>query len=718
MTPYIIVTLIVFERQIQPRPGKTHAFCTQKAPPTSPGLFGMGRLMLLPEVPIHGRLAAIGATCSRQVEQKPHNGGLPRGTPGPKQLPISSKLRLVLQLGPRPICRFVPIARSGAVAQSPSKTCNAPRVLGLSGVMTTSKLPLGWSALLGLAVSAPTWAQCPVAIDLNPGPGFSRPAFYHVAFGQELYFALTTQAMGLELWKWSPATGVVLAADVKTGGGTSRPEGMTACCTAQGPRVFFSAAGTGINTELWATDGAAGSFWQVAEIRPGSSGSLPNNLVPVGNRVFFTANDGTTGNELWVSGGTAGGTYLVKDIRAGTNSNPSEMTALRDKLLFTADDGTGRELWVSDGTAVGTVALGPQVPSLGTSPYELTTCGDVVFFTTGNELWKTDGTVAGTVLVQDVASKWPGARLLRNFVCCGARLFFAASVTGAGRLLFVSDGTDAGTYRVQNDPFTATSVVGLPVCSNGRLFFVGTHSSSGYELWVSDGTHAGTVLAADIVPGTQGSSPSNLVAVGTGVCFSADDGTNGDEPWFSDGIAAGTFMLCDLDPAGSSSPSDMYVVGGQLWMMATQPTIGTEPHVLATPGAYVQRLGGAGAPDYPDLSSVSGAPPVLGSTMQLAASGPTGHLGVLFAGALALPAPPIPGLLQGGCDWTGLSAGTAVGLVSTTASSMTVPITMPGLVALEGLQLGLQAVWADPLSSPPIQLSNGLQLVIGAAVPH
>jgi ELWxxDGT repeat protein len=58
------------------------------------------------------------------------------------------------------------------------------------------------------------------------------------------------------------------------------------------------AAGTG--GELWQWSGASGPLL-VDDIAPGSAGSDPTELTPVGNVVYFAANDGS-GEELWLVG--------------------------------------------------------------------------------------------------------------------------------------------------------------------------------------------------------------------------------------------------------------------------------------------------------------------------------------------------------------------------------------------------------------------------------
>src|SRR5438270_914055 len=54
--------------------------------------------------------------------------------------------------------------------------------------------------------------------------------------------------------------------------------------------------------------------------------SNPSHLTAVGATIFFTANDGVKGVELWKSDGTVSGTGLVKDIRPGsTGSYPEQL---------------------------------------------------------------------------------------------------------------------------------------------------------------------------------------------------------------------------------------------------------------------------------------------------------------------------------------------------------------------------------------------------------
>ena len=72
-------------------------------------------------------------------------------------------------------------------------------------------------------------------------------------------------------------------------------------------------------------------------------------------------------------------------------------------------------------------------------------------------------------------------------------------------------------------------------------------------------------LVKDIVPGEEGSGPSELVSVGSSVYFTARDPGSGLELWKSDGTDVGTRMVRDIWPGpGSSSPRQLTNFGGNV----------------------------------------------------------------------------------------------------------------------------------------------------------
>ena len=141
----------------------------------------------------------------------------------------------------------------------------------------------------------------------------------------------------------------------------------------------------------------------------------------------------------------------------------------------------------------------------------------------------------------------------------GGELLVSASDGAAGRELFATDGTAAGTHLVRDIwSGSGSSAPRDLVKAGNRVFFSAATAATGRELWMTDGTAAGTVLVKDIWPGADGSEPHNIAAVGDVVFFSAWDGQHGFELWRSDGTAAGTAMVADslvatVDPSGAAS---------------------------------------------------------------------------------------------------------------------------------------------------------------------
>ncbi len=581
--------------------------------------------------------------------------------------------------------------------------------------------------MLSLAALASTsFSQCSVLYELEPGTATGNPTHLTAGWGNTLFFT-GRHALGPELFRWDPVNGAGLLKDIAQGPVGSSPESLTVCCTRFGPRLFFSASDSSHGRELWISDGTPAGTQMVKDIQPGRLASTPYYMAAVDDRVFFAADDGTHGIELWVSDGTPAGTTMVKDIfPMSAGSHPAYLIALEERVIFSANDpGIGRRIFVSDGTPAGTMPLWPTSPgpTMLDSP---TVFGSRLFFggydpVAGDELWATDGTPSGTVLIADLV---PGGTSSRPTGLCEYRgeLYFSAASYGVVRELFKTDGTMAGTVQVTNlnGGLAPGSTPQNLTSANGLLFFTAhprATTTHGRELHVTDGTAAGTRLAADINP--MGSSfPSDLVPTGNGVCFRAE-GPNGQELWFSDGTAAGTFEVCDIDPGTSSAdPTDLTLCHGRLLFSATTPATGRELHWLPTPGATQTRLGQGSLPDRPTLQIVDERTPVQGSSIDLLGHGPSNHLGILYLG-LSVSGPPLPGLMQAGCDWIGLLTPNKVPLTSTAQNQIGVTLAVPTQPYFFGVALHLQAWWLNLAAGTPlVQVSNGVQMVLGGDRPQ
>ena len=185
----------------------------------------------------------------------------------------------------------------------------------------------------------------------------------------------------------------------------------------------------------------------------------------------------------------------------------------------------------------------------------------------------------------------------QHLIALDDKLFFD-SLTDSylGEDLWVSDGTDAGTYRVTT--LTATDTGGglnSAVSFQHQLFFANNTDTTGPELWVSDGTATGTHILLDAVPGPGGIAPSNLVAGAEQLYFAAgDSSTTGNELWTSDGTPEGTKLLADIATEGNSSnPSTPVQMGGALYFAADHSDAGRK--------VWQVQLGDAGAQLLSDL---------------------------------------------------------------------------------------------------------------------
>ncbi len=349
----------------------------------------------------------------------------------------------------------------------------------------------------------------------------------------------------------------------------------------------------------------------------GFHSSFPQDGVDLYGTALFTAVDGTSGREPWRTDGTAAGTFLLRDIRVGqppfTNnysSDPTGFAVFEDRAYFFATDGGGRGLWTTDGTTAGTTLVAP-----GISGAQLTPFGDRMLFAgddgnTGVELWRTDGTAANTALVVDL---WPGrcAKFQEphngspSFLTpLSGSVFFVANDGQRGLELWRTDGTAAGTVVLDLVPGSTGSAPRDLVVFEGALWFAARHPILGEELWRSDGTAAGTAVFADLVAGGS-SLPRQLTVAGGQLFFVASTPANGTELWVTDGSAGGTRLVRDVMPGVFSGNPDSLAAGaGKLLFRVNDPAIGREPWASDGTAAGTVPLGDL-APGTADSTNAS-----------------------------------------------------------------------------------------------------------------
>ena len=90
------------------------------------------------------------------------------------------------------------------------------------------------------------------------------------------------------------------------------------------------------------------------------------------------------------------------------------------------------------------------------------------------------------------------------------------------------DGADITLLEhVPSGPYDGNPSVSL----NNHLFFWAVERDAGKALFTTDGTEAGTALVADPQPETASAFPREIVALDDRLVFVADDGVHGKELW-------------------------------------------------------------------------------------------------------------------------------------------------------------------------------------------
>lgn len=394
-------------------------------------------------------------------------------------------------------------------------------------------------------------------------------------------------------------------------------------------KAIFVGVQSGSGVEPWVSDGTAGGTFLLKDIAAGTTRSMyyyGNQFAVANGHVIFVADDGVNGSELWTTDGTTAGTVLLKDIYPGSiGSNPTNLTVVGTKVVFSATSADGNELWITDGTPAGTGELADAVPgSASLSPANLAALNgsqfyfmglnpaihtasayvgdingtitafdsvvvpndssqanslaalgsDVVFGAygdgTGNKLWRSDGTESGTLPYADI---FPAQTCvdITQIATYGGSVFFQASTPGLSMGLMQTDGTYAGTTKIVDANGTAfNSFLNSPVrFSATQMLFDASDATHGREPWITDGTTSGTFMIKDLVAGTGSSVtyfPPVVNSTQHRVYFAADTGSSTYNVWVSDGTTAGTVQLTAL---GTPSTLKIFPAGTKTYFGIT-----------------------------------------------------------------------------------------------------------------------------------------------------
>jgi len=402
-------------------------------------------------------------------------------------------------------------------------------------------------------------------------PRLTRPV---LPLANQLLFPAFTPENGLELFiSDTSAQGASLVKDIRTGTVGSSPTSFAK----MGRGVVF-AARTNNGLEPFVSDGSPAGTFQLADIAPGTASSSPNQLLSNAALTIFAASQSSLSAAWYRTDGSASGTQSLNITASGSAS--TRVAALGARFIFAGSDpAIGAEPFVTDGTISGTRPLRDLDPGIpGSDPFGFTTCGTNVLFFANNapgltELWRTDGTPTGTELVtiltapSGITPISPTVRPVADTPTTGGttRIYFDAN-DAAGNELWVSDGTDEGTYRIADiHPGPSGSFASGACAMGGYVLFSAADDTSGHELWRTDGVRngPGTHRVRDIWPGPGASRPLSMLANGDRVFFAADDGATGSELWSTDGTAPGTVRLTDVYPGAFDSVFRVLAAAGE-----------------------------------------------------------------------------------------------------------------------------------------------------------
>lgn len=421
--------------------------------------------------------------------------------------------------------------------------------------------------------------------NISPGNGGLPSQDAGLAFvNGNLLFRGSDASHGSELWKTDGTVeGTTLVKDISPGTSSGLEQGMTTW-EVVGDTLYFTAQNAA-GTELWRSDGTEAGTTLVHDIRTGASSSSPQELTRVGTSLFFTATDGVLGRELWKTSPSSTGAEFVKDLLTGPMSlSPMRLTDANGTLFFVTSD---RRLWVSNGTTTGPVSINPPgslIVQTGDNQ-DLIAIGGSVYFAgggSGSELWKSDGTKAGTLKVQTFYSG--SATYPQNLANINGTLYLSAQ-TSRGVEPWLSDGTDAGTHLIKDITAESLDGGGQILGANGSTIFYrggaypdspNTNYSGSIGLWTTDTLTGGTTL----VPHNMGALTYGMlqIAVWDGILyFHESNFQSGVELWRSDGTVAGTWKLKSMGSfAFNGLEPNATAIGNSLYFYAYDSMNGQE----------------------------------------------------------------------------------------------------------------------------------------------
>lgn len=432
------------------------------------------------------------------------------------------------------------------------------------------------------------------SLDINKsGNSSAEPPFWYNGF---YYIAARDSVHGAELWYTDGTNpGTQLAYDFNRGTADGFPWYF---CDYNGT-LLLSAQDSAHGAELWAIDKVPSTAHIVKDIVVGRQSSYPRMIDTFMGKCYFFIQDSFNIERVYITDGTEAGTVPAPDIITGVQYKGGDYKAGINRFFFASTAAAGTELWVTDNTTAGThmvkdISPGPASSAFSNQAPYLEVWNNRLLFalntaTSGSELWVSDGTDSGTFMLADICAGSQsgfaklGAFLPGKYVFVGFEKGMYAGISS----LWVTDGTKAGTYKI-SDCRPAYSNTNTMASLGNIVYFAARDkaNNAGMELWRTDGTDAGTYMFKDLASSLNAESDPQLLRVYKHhLFFSADTLSYGNlhdrQLFISDGTDAGTHTLSppgssQKDPLSANFFSGFWLVDSSMYFRATYDTTGNE----------------------------------------------------------------------------------------------------------------------------------------------